>query len=197
MKWLNHRGVLIRVFTLWVSISFGQKLKYDIYLLGNKIGEATVERKDSAGLKHYILKSTSDAKVLFVEKKSAMSTDVLYDKNGNLFSSLFQNIKNEDKFLTKVLCNNNKLVVNKDGENSIIPGSVNFSSLLLYFSEPTNLQKVFSERLGQFFEMVRQTNGTYLASLDGHSAIYTYKAGKLIELEMKGSLGSVLLKLVQ
>jgi uncharacterized protein with FMN-binding domain len=69
--------------------------------------------------------------------------------------------------------------------------------VVLYFSEPKNLQKVFSERVGQFFEIVKQADGTYLASLDGHSAVYTYKAGKLIELEMKSSLGSVLMKLVQ
>jgi hypothetical protein len=59
------------------------------------------------------------------------------------------------------------------------------------------MQKVFSERLGKFFEMVRQSDGTYLASLDGHSAVYTYKAGKLIALEMKSTLGSVLMKLVE
>ena len=196
MKKQANRSFLIIVFALWLSTSFGQKLKYDVFLLGNKIGETTIERKDSAGIKRYSLRSNTDAKVLFVEKKSRMSTDVVYDKNGNFFYSLFQNIKNEDKFLTKILWDNNKLVVNKDGAQTVIPSQVNYSSILLYFSEPPNLQKVFSERLGQFFEMVRQADGTYLASLDGHTAIYTYKAGKLIALEMKGSLGSVLMKLV-
>jgi hypothetical protein len=185
------------MFSLWFSASFCQKLKYDVYLLGNKIGETTVERRDSAGIKHYILRSKTDAKVLFVEKKSAMSTDVLYDKEGKMFAAFFQNIKNEDKFLTQTLCKNDKLTIDKDGEKTEIPGAVNFSSILLYFSEPKNLQKVFSERVGQFFEIVKQADGTYLASLDGHSAVYTYKAGKLIELEMKSSLGSVLMKLVQ
>jgi hypothetical protein len=185
------------VFSLWFSASFCQKLKYDVYLLGNKIGETTVERRDSAGIKHYILRSNTDAKVLFVEKKSAMSTDVLYDKEGKMFAAFFQNIKNEEMFLTQTLWKNNTLIINKDGEKREIPGAVSFSSVLLYFSEPKNLQKVFSERVGQFFEIVKQTDGTYLASLDGHSAVYTYKAGKLIELEMKSSLGSVLMKLVQ
>jgi len=177
--------------------SFCQKLKYDVFLLGNKIGETTVERRDSAGIKHYILRSNTDAKVLFVEKKSAMSTDVLYDKEGKMFAAFFLNIKNEEKFLTQTLWKNNMLTINKDGEQSEIPGSVNFSSVLLYFSEPKNLQKVFSERVGKFFEIVKQDDGTYLASLDGHTAIYTYKAGKLIELELKSSLGSILMKLVQ
>jgi hypothetical protein len=126
-----------------------------------------------------------------------MSTDVLYDKEGKMFAAFFQNIKNEEKFLTQTLWKNDKLTIDKDGEKTEIPGTVNFSSVVLYFSEPKNLQKVFSERVGQFFEIVKQADGTYLASLDGHSAVYTYKAGKLIELEMKSSLGSVLMKLVQ
>ena len=197
MKRLNHRNFLIAVFILWFTSSYGQKLKYDVYLMGNKIGETTIEHRDSAGLKLYSLRSTTDAKVLFVEKKSTMATDELYDKSGNLFYSFFENIKNEDKYLTKVFWENKKLIVNKDGEKTVLPVAVNFSSLLLYFAEPPNLQKVFSERLGQFFEMVKQADGTYLALLDGHSSVYTYKAGKLVLLEMKGSLGSVQMKLAQ
>ena len=194
---LNHRSILIIVFSLWCSTSFSQKLKFDVFLLGNKIGETTIERKDSDGIKRYSLRSNTDAKLLFVEKKSIMSTDVIYDRDGRFFYSLFQNIKNEEKFLTKVLSDNNKLTITRDGEQSIIPASVNYSSILLYFAEPQNLQKVFSERLGQFFQMIRQNDGTYLASVDGHTAIYTYKSGKLVALEMKGSLGSVMMKLAQ
>jgi hypothetical protein len=195
MNRLTHTGFLIILLSLWCSASYSQKLRYDIFLLGNKIGETTIERKDSAGLKLYSLRSKSDAKVLFIEKKSCMSTEVLFDKNGNLFSSLFENIRNEEKFLTKVFWDNKKLIVNRDGEKTVLPMAVNFSSLVLYFTEPPNMQKVFSERLGQFFEMVKQSDGTYLTSLDGHTAVYTYKAGKLIALEMKGSLGSILMKI--
>jgi hypothetical protein len=197
MKILKHRSLITTAFLLWFTASFCQKLKYEVYLFGNKIGETTVERRDSAGLKCYSLRSNTDAKVLFVEKKSAMSTDVLYDRGGNLFSSFFQNIKNEEKFLTKTINDNTKFLVTKDGEKTVIPGPITFSSVMLYFFEPPDLQKVFSERLGEFFEMVRQADGSYLATLDGHSSRYTYKAGKLIELEIKNSLGSILMKRVQ
>jgi hypothetical protein len=192
----DNRNFLLIVFILCCTTLFSQKLHYDVFLLGNKIGETTVERKDSAGIKHYSLRSNTDAKLLFIEKKSAMATDVVFNKEGQMFSSLFQNVKNEERSLTQTFWNNNKLFINKDGTKKEIPGTVIFSSVLLYFTEPPNLQRVFSERLGQFFEMVKQTDGTYLAALDGHEAIYTYKAGKLIALEMKGSLGSILMKLV-
>ena len=161
MKCPTHRSILIIVFLLWCLASFSQKLRYEVYLLGNKIGETTIERKDSAGLKHYLLRSSTDAKIFFVEKKSDMSTDAFYDSKGNLFASFFQNIKNEEKFLTKVFWDSDRLIVNKDGEKKVVPITVNFSSLLLYFSEPHNMQKVFSERLGEFFELVKQADGIY------------------------------------
>lgn len=198
MKWLKYRRILSIVLLLCCITSFGQTLRYEVFLMGNKIGETTIERKDSAGCRHYLLRSITDAKVLFVEKKSDMSTDVLYDQHGKLFTSLFQNIKNGEKFLTKIFWEADKLIVNKDGQMSEVPITVNFSSLLLYFTEPHNMQRVFSERLGRFFDLVKQADGTYSAKLDETTSTYTYKDGKLIQLEMsKGSLGSVFMKLVQ
>ena len=127
-----------------------------------------------------------------------MSTDAFYDSKGNLFTSFFQNIKNGEKFLTKIFWESDKLVVNKDGEKKVVPIAVNFSSLLLYFTEPHNMQKVFSERMGEFFDLVKQADGTYTGHIGETTSTYTYKNGKLVQLEMsKGSLGSVFLKLIQ
>jgi hypothetical protein len=197
MKWLNNIFSLIIALVLVSTSSFCQKVRYDIFLMGSKIGETTIERKDSGELKHYILKSLSDAKLFFVEKRSAMCTDVLYDKKGKMLASDFENQKNDDKLSTKAVWQNNKLLVDKDGAKTELPNEVTVSSLLLYFSEPKDHQKVFSERMGEFFEIVKQPDGTYLASLDGHTAVYTYLAGKLTELEMKSSVGSIVLKLAR
>lgn len=197
MKKFHHIFFLTIVFSLWYSDSFGQKLRYDVMLFGGKIGETTVEQKDSAGIKKYLLRSTTEAKMLFVDKKSNMSTSVSFDKEGKLLSSFFQNIKDDGTLLTKAIWDSSKLLVDINGTKASYPGPVDFTSVLLYFGEPKNFQKVFSERVGKFFEMVRQSDGTYLATLDGHSAVYTYKAGKLVALEMKSTLGSVMLKLVQ
>jgi hypothetical protein len=197
MKWSAHRCFLLLAFSLWCFASFGQKLKYNVYLLGNKIGEMTIERRDSAGCKRYALKSTTDAKLLFIEKRSAMSTYVSFDVDGKLISAFFQNIKDDETLLTKSIWESGKLRVDKNGEKTEYNGPVNFSSVLLYFAEPKNQQKVFSERVGKFFEIVKQADGTYLAAIDGHSAVYTYKAGKLVELEMKSTLGSITMKIAQ
>ena len=195
---LTHRSFLTSLLVLWCSLSFSQKIKFDVFLFGNKIGETFIERRDSAGQKIYTLRSTTDAKVLFIEKKSVMSTDVRFDKEGKLFSCAFQNIKNDERFFTtSVPDGSTRFLVNKDGEKTIVPAPISYSSIMLYFSEPPNNQKVFSERLGGFFQMVRQPDGTYLAYMDEHYAKYTYTAGKLMELEIKSTLGSVIMKRVQ
>jgi hypothetical protein len=188
---------MVVALSLYCGLALCQKLHYEVYLMGNKIGDMNIERRDSAGLMHYVLHSNTDAKVFFVEKKSSMSTQVCFDREGKLLYSFFQNIKDDGTILTKAIWDSSKLLVNKNGEKTEYKSPVDFSSVLLYFAEPKNLQKVFSERVGEFFEMVRQSDGTYLASLDGHSAVYTYKAGKLIALEMKSALGSVIMKLAQ
>jgi hypothetical protein len=197
MKWPAHRCSLLFAFSLWCCMSFGQKLKYNVYLMDNKIGEMTIERRDSAGFKRYALKSNTDVKLLFMEKRSAFSTYVSFDGDGKLISAFFQNIKDDETLVTKSIWKNGKLWVDKNGEKTEYNGPINFSSVLLYFAEPKNQQKVFSERVGKFFEMVKQADGTYLTDLDGHYAVYTYKAGKLVELEMKSTFGSITMKIAQ
>ena len=194
MKGKNHIYLLTIAALLWCS-AFGQKFKYDVVLMGKKIGETTVEMKDSSGIRHYMLRSSTEVKMLFMDKKSTMSTDVLYDKNGVMSTSLFQNIKEDGQMLTKTIWDKGKLLVDKNGEKTTFSNSVNFSSLLLYFNEPRHLQKVFSERLGEFFEVTKEADGRYSAQTKSGSAVYTYVNGKLTELEMKSTLGSVFLKL--
>jgi hypothetical protein len=72
--------------------------------------------KDSNGIRHYMLRSSTEVKMLFMDKKSTMSTDALYDKNGVMSTSHFQNIKEDGKILTKTIWDKGKLLVDKNGE---------------------------------------------------------------------------------
>lgn len=174
----------------------GQKLKYEVTLFGKKIGETTVELRDSAGGKYYKLRSSTQVKMLFMDKRSSMSTDVFFGKDGVMSSSLFKNIKEDGIVLTQSLWDKGKLIVEKNGEKSCVPGPVKYSTLLMYFSEPSNIQRVFSERMGKFFDLVKEAEGKYSAEMDNSSAIYTYSRGRLSELEIKSSLGSIFVRLV-
>ena len=195
MKRVRHISLLTIAALLWCTAVIGQRLKYDVLLFGKKIGETIVEMKDSSGVRHYMLRSSTEVKMFFMDKKSNMATDVLYGKDGLMTSSTFHNIKEDGEIHTNATSDKGKLIVDKNGEKITIPNTVNYSSLLLYFSEPHNLQKVFSERLGEFFDIIKEADGKYSAQTKSGSAVYTYAHGKLTEIEMKSTLGSVFMKL--
>ncbi|MBS1617820.1 MAG: hypothetical protein JST76_04845 [Bacteroidetes bacterium] len=195
---IQHRLILVFILAslCWSCALSGQKLRYEVTLFGKKIGETTIEARDSAGGKYYKLRSSTQVKMLFMDKRSSMSTDVLFSKDGIMSTSIFKNIKEDGIILTQAIWDNGKLIVEKNGEKSCVPGPVKYSSLLMYFSEPSNIRKVFSERMGKFFDLVKEAEGKYSAEMDNSSAIYTYSRGRLSELEIKSSLGSIFVRLV-
>ncbi|MCW3126377.1 MAG: hypothetical protein JWO03_2035 [Bacteroidetes bacterium] len=193
----HHILSIIVVALLWCPAVHAEKLKYEVLLFGKKIGETTVEVQDSAGGKYYRLRSNTAVKMLFVDKHSSMSTDVLFNKDGVMTSSVFKNIKEDGVVLTQVTWDKSKVQIDKNGEKSAMPGAVKYCSLSMYFREPVHMQKIFSERLGTYFEMVKESEGKYSAEVGNSSAVYTFAHGILTELEMKSALGSVYMKLVK
>jgi hypothetical protein len=196
-KKMTNKFTFVLIFVLYFSTSFCQTLKYDIFLLGKKIGETVIEKKDSAGLIQYTVKSHSDAKILGMDKKDAMATEALFDKKGDMISSAYDDVKNKEHLTTMVTAKENNLIIDKNGKQASMASTVSFCSIQLYFSEPKDHQKIFSERLGQFVEIVKQKNGNYKIAFNDYTGVYTYIAGKLTELQMKETAGEVVMKLVQ
>lgn len=194
-----HKTGLLTAFLLLAGITstFSQKLNFDITLFGDKIGAMQVEQKDSAGFKLYDVQSKFEAKVLFSKKSSASVMHVVFNSNGNLICSYYKNIKTDGVITTTANLQNGKLHVEHNGQKSDLDTPFNASSVVLYFAEPQKLQKIFSERAGKFFDMVKQDNGTYLANLDDGSAKFTYSGNKLAQIEVsKGMLGTIVIKAV-
>ena len=190
-------------FTILISIlvfSFSlnaQKLNYNVVLLGNTVGNTTVEKRDSTnGITRYKLRSQSDAKVFFTHYKSMLTTDVIF-KDGQMIFSYFHNIKEDEEILTKTFWDKIKYTVETKGEKRIINKAIRQTAVQLYFQEPKPLQQIFSERLGDFIDLVKSAEGVYECNLkNGLTSIYRYQNGKLVELEMKRRIGTVFLKLV-
>ena len=86
----------------------------------------------------------------------------------------------------------------KRGEETLVMKQVvDFSNILLYYTEPKGRLTIFSERLGRFWNFTPLQDGVYECKLDnGVDNIYRYKNGVLVELEMsKGA--SVFMRLVK
>jgi hypothetical protein len=194
---LKIKSLLTVASLLCAVAAFPQTLKYDIVLLGKTVGQTTVSKKQSGATIRYTLTSHTDARILSVGKKDDMSTSALFSSSGHMVSSSYDDVKNGEHHFTKTAAQGSKIAVNKDGTKSSVPGPVDFCSLSLYFTEPKDHQNFFAERMGQFYEIVKDGDHKYKASFEGYTAVYTYRSGKLVELQMKEALGEVVMKLMQ
>lgn len=185
---------LIAFFT--AKTAFAQTLKYDIVLFDKKIGETTVSRfEKEGGFTLYKLHSQSEAKFLFITKKSRMNADIWY-KDGELYSSSFYVNNDEGEVLQKAKKWMNGYELDRNGVKRNLRHSIRHSSIQLYFSEPTILTAIFSERLGEFFDLEKIAPSEYKSVIKNVSSFYRYTNGKLVELEMSKPTGSAFLKLV-
>lgn len=177
------------------KISFAQTLKYDILLFNKKIGETSVSKIDKGnGMTLYKLKSESEAKFLFITRRSQMNADIWF-KNGELYSSSFYANNDEGENLQKTIRTEDGYVLDRNGAKRNLRRAIRHSSVQLYFSEPTILTAIFSERLGEFFDLEKIAPAEYKSVVKNVSSYYRYKNGKLIELEMSKPTGSAFLRL--
>lgn len=144
----------------------------------------------------YKLNSSSEVTLFLAKKTSQLTFDILY-KNGKLFSSYVKNVKDGVTEIVNIIWRDTKYIIERGEEKLQLAQPLDFTGILLYFTEPVNRTRVFSERLGEFVPIVKTGTGEYeCKTANGVRNIYRYKNGKLVELEMnKGA--SVFLRLVQ
>lgn len=191
---------LIALYLLvWLFVGvFGQTLKYDVILFGDKIGSLTAVRNVKADSTiEYHVNSNSEAKVLWVNKKSELKSDVVF-KQGKLHSSNVNSVTEEAKNEIKILWDKAKYLIQKGTETTVCNENICYTTTMLYFWEPKNINRIFSERVGMFVKLMKNSDGNYEMTMpDGVTSIFKYRNGIAYEIELKKTLGSVYLKLVQ
>lgn len=188
--------VLVLLLTAFLTgqTVFAQKLQYDVILMGKKIGEMSLSKSYGEHGERYIMNSESSAKVLFVKQDSKVNFDVLY-KGGSMIKSLYVSEKKDDNIITKVNKENNLYKVSYNNQASHVKENIVFSSILLYFKEPIGINRVFVERIGDFLPLKKTAPGEYeYLQPDGTRSIFRYSQGKLKEIELKRSMGSVYIR---
>ena len=191
------KRVFLLLSVLIFNSSFSQKLKFDIFLFGNKIGQTIVERTvKNDSIISYSLRSNSQAHIFFITRKIALHYDILY-KQGRLFSSYSKSTRNDEVQVTTIMWLGNKYLMKRQDGTFNINTVVDCSTVKLFFAEPCNTSRIFSERMGEFRSLKKAKEGVYEAAMqDGLTYFYRYKNGVLYELEMcKGA--SVFMRLVK
>lgn len=185
--------LLILLFFAFQFAAAQEKI-FDVVLLGKNIGQTTVVKKqDSQGHVSYNLNSNSNIQIFTKSRSSSMSFDIEY-WGGKLYSAICDVISDGTQIITEISKNPSGYLIKKGNEIAKITDAVTYSSMELYFSEPINQKKVFSERMGEFVSFEKTAPGEYVNKLPDVTNIYRYRNGALYEVEMKKKLGSAYLR---
>jgi len=191
------KTVFFIIIIFLTGITQAEILTYDVILFGKSIGRTTVERTEkNNGEIHYRLVNNSEVTILLTKKSSHMQYDIVY-KDGKLLSSYAKNVKDGITEIVTTIWDGAKYIIKKGEETLQLAQQIDFSSISLYFYEPINRTKIFSERMGQLTVFTKTGTGVYeCKTANGVTNIYRYQNGKLVEIEMsKGA--SVFMRLVQ
>lgn len=190
--------LLLLFFTVITLCLQAQKLTYDVYLFGKKIGNMYVTKTVAADSSiTYLLQSSSVATVMFITRRSSQNYLVTY-KNGMLVKVDAVNYVNDETKTTKIVWNINKYIVNLNGKYSYINKPVINSLLLCYFKEPALGTTIFSERMAEYFTIKKDEEGLIEYTLsDGVRNRFHYKNGVPDFIELKKSFITVEVKLVK
>ncbi len=188
----------ILMMTLFLSFTnlTAQKLSYDLNLFGKTIGQTDVTRTDMGnGEIIYHISSKSEAKVLFVNKKSATNALVIFKNNQLQYAKYDINTDEDGPSENVTTRQTDGYTYSSKGTRVILKRMIRYGSVSLYFEEPIAIKEFYSERLGKFFTLTKIGPSEYKSEVNNVTSYYRYQNGKLIELEMSKSLGSVFMRL--
>lgn len=178
---------------------FSQQVAFDMSAFGITFGKMTVTKtheNDSTEL--YTLHAKGYLKILWMERNDETRYEVRY-RHGHLLSSSYRQMESGT---TKKWT-----IVNYDGRQYNVDsyrGKRNFtekpaySILLLYFSNPQNINRIFYEAESDFTDVKHpDANTTEIKSSDGNRSVYHFLNGVLKEMEFHISIATVYMKKIK
>ncbi|MCI2228339.1 hypothetical protein MC378_04100 [Polaribacter sp. MSW13] len=166
-----------------------EKLIFDIIHRNKVIGilEAT---KINNNAKTYYKSSTTINTRIIKDIEVNYKYDVTFNTNFLTSSnvSITVNEKLHTKTVTKWNKNSYQVIKNRNKENSI-KDTITYSTIQLYFKEPRNISKCFSEQNGKFNSIIAMGNHIYKkVNPKGNQNLYYYENGLLKKADINGGL---------
>jgi len=163
---------------------WAQQLQYNIVWKGDSIGYLNVERFSTDSTILHVFESNSQFRILFLFT-TGYSSEVVF-KNGLLAKSRTLTYMNDGlRGSADVNWINNQYEIIIDGIPQTLSTPVTNTVGMLYFTEPRQLSRVFSERHGQYLPISDIGDGKYeLKKPDNNTNIYTYVNGMCTEVEI-------------
>lgn len=184
-------GLLLSLFNS--SNLFSQKISFDFFLWGNKIGELTATREvkeDSS--EFFAIRSHSKAKILWIVRENETLLEVTY-KNGVLISSLHKEYDGGKlKNWAVVKWNSKTYDVQTEKGKRVFSEAPKFSIVSVYFKNVVGAKIIFDEALAEFYPFQNTETDTYeYKTSSGNRYVYIFQNGKLNEMEFHVSIATV------
>jgi len=185
-------------FLLNSTLSPAQKLTYQIFMGKDSIGLMHAEHKVN-GINHqYEYKSSMTVNSVVTVEIQYILTSV-FDKEKLISSFTEQDINGRIRVASTTKWNDKWYDVQTlDRRDKIKNNLITFNLATLYFREPVNIKKVYSDTHGSFLNIKSVGQHKYELILpDGKRNLYTYQFGICKEVEVNQLFSKVYFKLVK
>jgi len=174
------KNYLLLVLLLSATFLNAQTYKYRILAKGKAIGNITVNKtiKDSAI--YYDIEAHSTVKMFFTESiKYHMSS--IYIQGNMFYSSATIYLNGKVHFNSIVQKENTYYSVNISGHETRFFDMVSYSGAMLYFTEPTTINKIYSEidNVEKDISVIKRHQYKIVNPKTGNASIFYYKDGIL------------------
>lgn len=180
------------------SSGMAQKLTYQIFMGNDSIGLMHAEHK-VAGANHLYEYRSSMSVNSVVNVEIQFLLTATFDKDKLLNSYTEQNVNGRTKVSSTAKWDGKMyLVQTLEKKDKIKNTMITYNLATLYFKEPVNLKKIYSDTNGSFLNVKQAGPHQYeLVLPDGKRNLYTYQFGICKEVEINQLFSKVFFKLVK
>jgi len=190
MKGAIWSTLFICLFILNSALLYAQTHNYEIRFSNHVIGNVTAHCKVNGTARNISIQSKVDMKLL-----AKFNLDISCDFDNNILirskviKSTGKDNEKDKSIITQKEAKNYSIVQN--GEKSVLNTTEIVHSVgEMYFMEPRQITRIFSETLGMFLTLNSLGNGLYELLLpEGKKNVYKYVKGTLVEVEVSQTLG--------
>lgn len=183
--------LVISLFVFWGSTNntLNKNLYFDVVHNGKVIGSLNAVKTLKDSITYYQSSTTIETRII-KEIRVHYKYDVAFENNMLESSKVDITVNEKPHAKTQTLRNDSDYqIIKNDEDNEILTDSINYATVQLYFKEPKNIKKCFSEQDGSFNTIMALGNHSYKKiNSKGRENIYYYNKGILKKATIDGGL---------
>lgn len=168
-----------------------KKLSFDMIWKGNSVGTLYATQKKIDSKIYY--QSSTNIQIKFIKTFDVnYEYDVLFENEILQNAHVDINYNGNNHAQTDTKRKNNEYQVTKDGElETTFKETVRYSTISMYFEEPVNIKRCYSEQEGDFNTITHMGNHKYKkVNSRGKESFFFYKNGSLKKAVIDGGIVS-------